>query len=580
MSLPPAQTLPYHILESIIEYQEDGDKPWHFLPLQNQAAEITSKLLPLGAVCRDWRQIFCSMYYSSARLTDKSDNLHCNEEEFYGRMLHMAELGVNGYVKQVYLKLGLDTLKCSANLDVAVNRLVQKCQGYPNASGLVLEFDYSRIPRVLGSEAEQKEVFPDSALVVADRLRHYLKQIVPGARKFAMQQTGSWLYGKNNSTYVYKLAAQLSCILGKSTTQLTMNQANVTKPQVEVFSECALTHITISEHIGSQAHIDLIRNNASSLVSLILDRQTINSVLRLTSATSGTGTLVYRRLKHLRLWYCMGSRMSNKQQPTVDPFPALQKLKTTGRFPFSDLQVLVWLMAHVQIADIELDSQMYIEMKGIGLFDQLDGDNCPQLQKLTLHTPNIGRGTYPRKAENELLCHCFQYGIGTVQSLSLRDVSYVSIDLLMRKSIFSDSLRAVNISKIKMSIPLAIMFFSKFPNLQVAEFSICNEQGNQSTCMPTAQEIETYRVQHETLEPSGLKTINVHPGNLGYTRRYAELVVLLADILDSVEMAILGTKRPDYRGGILAHVNRALARPDYENCKVRKVKFKSTIKYE
>ncbi|KAJ2278387.1 hypothetical protein J3F81_000501 [Coemansia sp. RSA 371] len=370
-----AQTLPMHVIEDIMQYaslEHIAALPLKELPLRPKKQ---AKLLPLMSVCQSWRAVAGSMFYHTALLKLKEVEPYEFSSERHLTLGHVIEIGAQLLVKELYVHVyvpnfcvnwdSMDTSDESTAQTLAT--MVSDCGDLPTVRSLklILTSDDGNY-RQRFNTVDKPEHDKDIILKNIQTFGEHLKQHAPNAWK--VDVFSNYFHSRMNLNHQEDFVVDnVSQLVSANVGHISLKHVKIAKPMVVKLSENTLRSLTIAYHKGTQKHIDIVRNNSSTLETLCVDHITTHSMLKMTwGKTGGYHTLVYPRLKHLIINSCVGQRNLSYRQPLVNPFPKLQTLICRGYFPFSSPIVLMEGRAHIRHLDITLDTallQMYADSK-------------------------------------------------------------------------------------------------------------------------------------------------------------------------------------------------------------------------
>ncbi|KAJ1784477.1 hypothetical protein LPJ67_004318, partial [Coemansia sp. RSA 1938] len=422
-----AQTLPMHVIEDIMQYaslEHIAALPLKELPLRPKKQ---AKLLPLMSVCQSWRAVAGSMFYHTALLKLKEVEPYEFSSERHLTLGHVIEIGAQLLVKELYVHVyvpnfcvnwdSMDTSDESTAQTLAT--MVSDCGDLPTVRSLklILTSDDGNY-RQRFNTVDKPEHDKDIILKNIQTFGEHLKQHAPNAWK--VDVFSNYFHSRMNLNHQEDFVVDnVSQLVSANVGHISLKHVKIAKPMVVKLSENTLRSLTIAYHKGTQKHIDIVRNNSSTLETLCVDHITTHSMLKMTwGKTGGYHTLVYPRLKHLIINSCVGQRNLSYRQPLVNPFPKLQTLICRGYFPFSSPIVLMEGRAHIRHLDITLDTallQMYADSKVFekGSFETLQFQFNKLFQNAQLKVRKGGRAGEERGAQGQgVAASAVGYGFG------------------------------------------------------------------------------------------------------------------------------------------------------------------------
>ncbi|KAJ2676634.1 hypothetical protein IWW42_000509 [Coemansia sp. RSA 1085] len=267
------------------------------------------------------------------------------------------DFGVQHFIRDLYIDINIATLKQSwgSDEDDVFGVLMERCGELHRASSLKLSMTY--YDRTTYKLAEEGEDEMNVALKNVESFIEKIKQNIPNICKVDIFKDPQYYFQSKDDTVSDFILDKLSMLANPNVCHISLIRIKVTKPILGCILANSLRSISLGYNKGNQKHIEIVRQNANTLESLSVDHLSTSSVLKLTvGQKGGYHTLVYPRLKYLKISGCIGLRNSRHQQPQVDPFPQLETLICRGRLPFTSPIVLVGGQSHIRHLDIDLDN--------------------------------------------------------------------------------------------------------------------------------------------------------------------------------------------------------------------------------
>ncbi|KAJ2123735.1 hypothetical protein IW147_002328 [Coemansia sp. RSA 720] len=571
-----AQTLPMHVIEDIVQYvslEHIAALPLKELPLRPKKQP---KFLPLMSVCQSWRAVAGSMFYHTALLKLKDVEPHEFSSERYLTLEHVIKIGALLLVKELYVHVyvpnfcvnwdSMDTSDESTAQTLAT--MVSDCGDLPSVRSLklVLTSDDGKYRRRLNT-VDKPEHDKDIILKNIQTFGEHLKQHAPNAWK--VEVFSNYFESRVNLDHQEDFVVDnISQLVGANVGHLSLKHVKITKLMAVKLSENTLRSLTIAYHKGTQKHIDIVRNNASTLETLCVDHITTHSMLKMTwGKTGGYHTLVYPRLKHLIINSCVGQRYLSYRQPLANPFPKLQTLICRGYFPFSSPIVLMEGRAHIRHLDITLDTallQMYADSKVFekGSFQNLQFVSLGWAERNIFSKRRISEQLYTITSE---LC-------AKTQVMRINNVRANLVDSKFSSIHFASNLRVLDMPYNMLDINELIPMLCSFPKLQKANVAFMDISEAASSCMPTVGMIEEYQKRYKSSFTSAW-ALGIHSVSFGTSRRAAELLVLLVDILTSIKRVSIDYNCPRSPYKVIHAISYVKRRKVYKNHQVQDVEF-------
>ncbi|KAJ1827499.1 hypothetical protein LPJ70_007475 [Coemansia sp. RSA 2708] len=243
----------------------------------------------------------------------------------------------------------------------------------------------------------------------------------------------------------------------------------------------------------------------------------------------GYHTQVYPRLKLLHIQFCVGQRNKTYRQPLADPFPRLQTLICRGHFPFSTPIVLTEGHSHIRHLDIDLDTdllQTYADHRVFakGSFPHLYYVSLGWAERDTTSRSYISMELYSMTVE---LC-------ATAQIMRINSTGTTAKNDTMLKIHLATNLRVLDMPRHKVPFTELIPLLSGLPALQKARVVLGDVPTQNMLRMPTFEQINEYRELFKSHSTSAW-ALGISDLVFGNSRRAAEFLVLLVDILSSIK---------------------------------------------
>ncbi|KAJ2889226.1 hypothetical protein FB639_000003 [Coemansia asiatica] len=518
-------------------------------------------LLPLMAVCKQWRFVIGAVFYKSALFAYNQKKLWVHKHETLIKLDEIIETGSQHHLKKIQFYISLTDLRDPEASTALLQAMLDKAGPLCRVREVTLLFgSYHSIYYFQGHNQMDGEIDIDSFNANLDeytRLFHQLlpsKKIVNVFKPYNNQSPTKFADAyKSMSNFTFQLVGTDIC-------HFSSDGVNITKSLVDNLKSASLRKISIAKHKGTQQHIELIRRNAQTLEVIHIKNVTTHALVKMTYRGAHKGTLVYPRLRELYITSCAGYRSLKHNQPTCDPFPALRVLDCQGHFPFATSVVLDCGRSHISVLRIDADRHLLDILDESGI---LEDGSFKYLNLMSLGWRH--RVATPRDEHaNQLFVKALNMApfASTVENCGLRIVNFA--ENILPKINFSDHLRTLNLEGTFLTMKDAVKLLSKFKRLDTAYVSLNEEPAASTVRMPTVEELQGYQSELKAFSFSNVSVLNVRHANYKNSRRAAEFLVLMASIMTSIKKINLGRKHVTRPDSIVRRVSYVLRRPIYK----------------
>ncbi|KAJ2336649.1 hypothetical protein GGI00_000712 [Coemansia sp. RSA 2681] len=344
-ALSPLQILPLHVVKLVVGHVV-GSSRLVFDGVHAGTIAYRGLLRPLLWACRNFRTIARPLYCSHTALTLSSAAFDSHDQE-------------DTYMD--YLYLGYPTRQLTKQLCILVDERAV-CSG--EALELLRRAPYAgcafplvcTLTFIFVSDRTNKSIVPDSlqAEVNISAFAQRVKQMAPAASEIKVRP--SHQEGFRGITPRFgQLVSQLFQLVGRIDLDLSRECSAPIELQLDCI--CNLTHMAYKfGGLGLQL-IELMRQNASTLQSLVLDYDHESLFSSLILNYDGSAVT----FPHLHTLKLMGrAYYAPWQLPVfsgIAPFPCLRCLKLVGTYPFGDNTLFRGNAATLEYLDFVLDVQ-------------------------------------------------------------------------------------------------------------------------------------------------------------------------------------------------------------------------------
>ncbi|KAJ2807405.1 hypothetical protein H4R20_001305, partial [Coemansia guatemalensis] len=299
-----AQTLPQHIAEAIARYARTEPIIPQTFGVRPPLPRRERYLMPLIAVCRDWRLAIAPLFYKCAFVNPRKDYIPENYNREISLLSDVVENNCQGFVQELYMEIMVSDLRLSSEewedkmpiLDIRI--------GLSAVRSITLG--------LLSYGSWEYKVSPeDRDKPFEDNVHNNITTIVEQIERQACNRWKVNVFtvcpggGSGKTKEILDIfTARLGSFIGPDPRHLSLTDVTITKPLISHLSAASLRSISIGRHKGSQQHVALVRHNANSLEKLQLYYVTTQSVLKMIWSKSTTHhTHMYPRLKTLQMTY-------------------------------------------------------------------------------------------------------------------------------------------------------------------------------------------------------------------------------------------------------------------------------------
>ncbi|PIA16392.1 hypothetical protein COEREDRAFT_8512 [Coemansia reversa NRRL 1564] len=565
-----AQTLPQHIAEAIACYilvrsaapYTFGDRP----PIP----ERKKSLIPLIAVCKDWRLAIAPLFYRSAFVDPRKDYMLKYYKKNILYLSDIIENNCQGFVQELHMNIQVSDLRLSSEDWNSQMPILDTCIGLSAVRSITYILMAHGSWEYKLSQEDRDKPFEDNV--------H--KNITTTINQIERQACNRWKVniflcttagnsGKTMEIFDF-LSKRLGGLIGPDPKHLLLNEIKITKPLLSDLSNASLRSISIGRHRGSRLHVELVRQNANSLEKLQMCYITTQSVLKMIW-NKGTDhhTHIYPRLKTLQITYCSGQRNPAASQPLLTPFPQLRTLICRGHFPFSSPVVLVGCQQTLNHLDIDLDP---------GLLEMCAKTNA--LKKgsfLNLNYASLGwsiRGIHSKRSVSEELYKMTTELCAQTQVISIKSCSFETLDSVITRASFASNLKVLNMGDCSTNIDESILLLCACPQLQKVKLTLRDGDGlgTNRRSMPKLDNIREYQERYRS-HTANVNFLSISAIVFANSRRAAEIIVLLVDILDSITFVALNNGSTLRRTKLFNALGYAMKWPPYKDHAVKNVEL-------
>ncbi|KAJ2006494.1 hypothetical protein GGI04_000881 [Coemansia thaxteri] len=569
LARPLAQTLPCDIIAHIAQYVKLGAATPKALVRGSTTIPMTSReLVPLTAVCRDWRTVVNPIIYQVACLCTSDYKPYRLSDDCLSALNRAVQHRKQGLIRQLYLFVDMSTLFELEGLDSFLQFALSECGELVNVNKLVLVPTYSNSPYRWGSNnaLEKIEKAADISTTM-DCLLKGIRCLVPNVRvvNTTYQSQYGHHYGRIRDNE--HAMALLPAMFASQTTQVSTDLVKLSRVQLSQFVPGLLRSISISNCKGPQIPIEFIRRHAPWLESLSISNFTTLAIIKLTLGATPESTCMYPRLKKLYIASVVGFRRERFRQPLADPFPALEVLDCQSSFPFSTLVVLEGGRSHFRVLRMRLDEDLFGKMEQNGLLRKAA---FQKLQVVSLKW--VERSVHDLQAYSErMMLKSLEIGAQT-QIVHVNKLRTVDFDLTIPKLHFASTIRVLDFQETAMTISQAATLLCGFPNLFKTMLFLRESPELRSKRMPEPEEITQFRKKFIDCR-SSVQFVDVCKTQFANTRRAGEYIVLFADVLPSVSKVRIACTNSGRSDRVLKGANFALARTIYRGSHAQDVRL-------
>ncbi|KAI9479180.1 hypothetical protein BX667DRAFT_239168 [Coemansia mojavensis] len=525
----PAQTLPWHIIEDIIQFvpfEHQKDIGPNGIP---KIPHLKKAYLPYMSVCRSWRYAAGSIFYQSAMVRTSCLEPYGHSQEGILYLKDAIDFGVQHFIRDLYIDINIATLKQSwgSDEDDVFGVLMERCGELHRASSLKLSMTYyDRTTYKLPEEGEDEM---NVALKNVESFIEKIKQNIPNICKVDIFKDPQYYFQSKDDTVSDFILDKLSMLANPNVCHISLIRIKVTKPILGCILANSLRSISLGYNKGNQKHIEIVRQNANTLESLSVDHLSTSSVLKLTvGQKGGYHTLVYPRLKYLKISGCIGLRNSRHQQPQVDPFPQLETLICRGRLPFTSPIVLVGGQSHIRHLDIDLDSDNIRVLMESGALKKGSYSN---LQFVSFGWVN--RSLFSRReVAQQLLTLTTQISTKT-RIARINSLTVANFEECIPSIQAISGLKVLDMPNCAINIDEAIPLLSALSCLEKANFAFKDINGSE-VLMPKVETIADYQERYKSFSTNAW-ALGISNALFANCRRAGEFLLLITSILSNIQ---------------------------------------------
>ncbi|KAJ2846643.1 hypothetical protein IWW36_004251, partial [Coemansia brasiliensis] len=400
-----------------------------------------------------------------------------------------VDFGVQHFIKDVYIDINVPTFKQPWDDGDNFRTIIENCGKLNRASNLKLSMTY--YDRTTYGMPEEGEDEMDIVLKNIELFIEKIRQNIPNVHKIDLFKDPSYYYQSKDNTISDSILNKLCMLASTNLSHLSLMHIKVTKPIFECIAANSLRSISLGYNKGNQKHIEIVRQNARSLEKLSVDHLSTASVLKLTvGQKGGYHTLIYPRLKYLKINGCVGLRNTKHAQPQVDPFPQLETLICRGRFPFTSPIVLIGGQSHIRHLDIDLDSNFQTLLDS-GALKRGAYSNLQFASFGWVHRSIISR----REIAQQLLMLTTEICTKT-QIIRINSIGITDFKSCIPSIQAVNGLRVMDMPNCAINIDDAIVMLSSLPHLEKANFAFKDANGSE-VLMPKIETIAEYQERYK-----------------------------------------------------------------------------------
>ncbi|KAJ2492833.1 hypothetical protein IWW37_001131 [Coemansia sp. RSA 2050] len=565
--LPTAQVLPHHIIASIAQYIELSTTE---TPLSIKSSNIdipipSKELVPLAAVCQSWRAVVDPLVYRVAAHCTSSSSPYTFNSKHLPKLSVAIERKKQHLVRQLYLFIDLSELFTAESFMSFLEFAETVCGAMLSVYKLALIPTYSKY--MWQASSEQDAVATMDISTVMDKFFTCIRSLTPNARIVtASNGSGYRAYRRYKKDHDHAMAL-LPGLFAERTTQLVVDQVNLSRPQVGRLVPGMLRSIYISGYKGRQTHVELIQRHAPWLERLEIVNFTVHAIAKLTWGPTTTSTRFYPRLKRLCIASVVGFRTKKMRQPTVDPFPALEVLDCRSSFPFTTSVVLGGGQSHLRVLKLRMDTELFETMERGGLLNEASYKRLEVISLAWAERSSFGRQEHSER----MLLKSFEVGAKT-QVVYANRLTIPDFDLVLPKIRLMNTLRVLDFQETALTIAQAVVLLSGFPKLHEASLFLREVPGDRSRRMPTAEEVAEFGKRFIDCQ-SSVSFLNISKTQFANSRRAGEYIVLMTNVLPSVTRVRIDCSTKIRSKKVCKGIKFALQRAIYRFKRVQEIQY-------
>ncbi|KAJ2615429.1 hypothetical protein H4S08_001233 [Coemansia sp. RSA 1365] len=565
-----AQTLPQHIAEAIACYILVKPSASHTFGDRPPVPKRENSLIPLIGVCKDWRLAIAPLFYRGAFVDPRKDYIL----EYYEKdMLWLTDIMENncqGFVQELHINIRVSDLRLSSEDWNTQMPILDTYIGLSAVRSITFILIVHGSWEYKVSQEDQDKSYEEN---VHNNITATINQIERQVCNRWKVNIFPWNTAGNSGKTMEifdSLTKRLGGLIGPDPRHLLLTEIKITKPLMSDLSNASLRSISIGRNRGSQLHVELVRQNANSLEELQMCYITTQAVLKMVwNKGTDNHTHIYPRLKTLRITYCSGQRNPAASQPLVNPFPQLRTLICRGHFPFSSPVILVGCRQTLHHLDIDLDP---------GLLEICAKSNA--LGKgsfLNLYYASLGwsiRSIHAKRSVSEQLYKMTTDLCAQTQVISIKSCTFENLDSIITRVSFASNLKVLNMGDCSTNIDESISLLCACPQLQKVKLTLRDGDGlgTNRRSMPKLNDIREYQERYKS-HSANVSLLSISAIIFANSRRAAEIIVLLVDILDSITLVALNNGKSLRRTKLFNALGYAMKRPPYKGHAVKDVKI-------
>ncbi|KAJ2707693.1 hypothetical protein FB645_000464 [Coemansia sp. IMI 203386] len=556
-----AQTLPLHIIEGIASYIPKTRSAR--LPVVNgEDSSVKQKtLLPLMAVCKQWRFVIGSLFYKSALLNYDSKKLWVHKHESLIKLEDVIATNSQHHLKKIQVYISPEDFKTTNNSTSLLREFLDKAGPLERVREVTLFFaPHGSIYRFQRNNEPEDVINMDLFSATLDEYAKLFHQLLPNQKIVNVYKTQQYRSSAKFADIVKRMSEFMPQLLSSQVCHFFSMGIDLTKPFVDNLKGASLRRISIAKHKGTQQHIELIRRNAQTLEVLHIKNATTHAFVKMTYRGAKQGTLVYPRLRELYITSCSGYRSMKHNQPTCDPFPVLRVLDCQGNFPFATPIVLDHGRNHLDVLRIDADRNL---LEILGNSNVLEDGSFKYLNVISLGWRHRVASPSDNHA-NQIFVKAINMApfASTVENCGLHVSDFEQS--VLPKINFSDHLRTLNLEGTVLTMKDTVKLLSKFKRLDDASISLKEEPTDNNIRMPTVESLQEYQRELKSYSSSNVGVLNIRHAHYKNSRRAAEFLVLMTSIMTSIRKIVVGRKNISRPDSIVRRVSFVLRRPIYK----------------
>ncbi|KAJ1963060.1 hypothetical protein GGI12_002270 [Dipsacomyces acuminosporus] len=538
----PAQNLPVHIIEPIVEYAT-GIRRLRRHKIADTAAYRCSALLPTLALCQQWREAALPLFYQEAALVSR---INGDVVTHWPPQIHALERTIaDGYaslVKAAYLYLPLDGILSGSVLTLLSNPPYKDvvCRG---ATQLMLKFT---------SAVDARRKLTSEAGEIVDRLCGRVLEMFPSAKEKLFSANIDNPF--TSPEWIHRCLTRLARDAASQSYDFTLPHGICVELPAELMG---LRHILLNFRTINSHHIAIVRRNWQTLECVHLTKISPRQCLDLVLDPEGV-SVQYPNLHTLDLSTGHFHDIYQRTSPSGCPFPVLAHINCENAFPFANDVLLRGNRMSLKTVAIDIDRNAW-EM--FANTDLLSGSgNYPSLRQVTIYNSDSGKAAISSDRAAGWLSLAFSVpsNVCSLKIGALRRIAGSDILAAARVSRVSQNLRVLDIPHVHFTVSQAVELIAMLPAIRTLTIELLG--GSSSRDQPlTSGEVQMIHERYYPVD-TRLSALLFGRSNAENTEKHFDKAVLLVSLIPSLRRVF--TNEQDCRP-FTREIKAALASPVY-----------------